>query len=423
MSQDQKFQQLWEFRRRDDEIDSSSDESKSGFHGEPVLKRHKLVSNLILPEDDETNDSPRSQNNGQFDPNTGSHFEFGKDDRSNIGLGKKTRTMKNKKKKGSLREGNRKKSKCGTQDPVSVDGLKLFADSILEELKVERERMFAQMKEEMKKFVGAESVLKPTRNRGSCVRKKKTGPVKKSAELGTKTKDCNGGSLEKSVISNKTNDSNNNSHKVTDEQVNHEAITPSERNNEEIPKSSVRKSNYSDQIVSSSYLTLPSVLSELQSEQHKFHSSSKNFIHLEVSANDANENFERVNSRNSEGGHHGYFSGIPDEQQFGTFAQMGSKSLSFYNQHSTQTSSMSTGFPVPLHHSTTMSQIVMENSPRGNNLLGLRMNGGPIRFGVSHALSEHVVASNFRNHMNHKNDGRVMAFGTQDLKEGQFYPK
>ena len=63
MSEDLKFQQRWEFRRRDSDVDSSSDNSKLSSSGEPVLKKHKLVSSLISPENDETNGTPRSHKN------------------------------------------------------------------------------------------------------------------------------------------------------------------------------------------------------------------------------------------------------------------------------------------------------------------------------------------------------------------------
>ena len=40
-----------------------SDNSKSISSGEPVLKKHKLVSSLISPENDETSGTPRPNHN------------------------------------------------------------------------------------------------------------------------------------------------------------------------------------------------------------------------------------------------------------------------------------------------------------------------------------------------------------------------
>ena len=78
MSEDLKFQQRWEFRRRDSDVDSSSDNSKSISSGEPVLKKHKLVSSLISPENDETSGTPRSQPEDKSDHGSGDQFKIGK---------------------------------------------------------------------------------------------------------------------------------------------------------------------------------------------------------------------------------------------------------------------------------------------------------------------------------------------------------
>ena len=78
MSEDLKFQQRWEFRRRDSDVDSSSDNSKLSSSGEPVLKKHKLVSSLISPENDETSGTPRSQPEDKSDHGSGDQFKIGK---------------------------------------------------------------------------------------------------------------------------------------------------------------------------------------------------------------------------------------------------------------------------------------------------------------------------------------------------------
>ena len=76
MSEDLKFQQMWEFRRRDSDVDSSSDKSKLSSSGEPVLKRHKLVSSLISPENDETSGTPRPQPEDKSDRSSGDQFKI-----------------------------------------------------------------------------------------------------------------------------------------------------------------------------------------------------------------------------------------------------------------------------------------------------------------------------------------------------------
>ena len=82
MSKDLTFQQRWEFRRRDSDFDSSSDNSRLSSSGEPVLKRHKLFSSLISPENDETSGAPRSQPEGKSDRSSGESKQKYRLDRS-----------------------------------------------------------------------------------------------------------------------------------------------------------------------------------------------------------------------------------------------------------------------------------------------------------------------------------------------------
>uniref|UniRef100_A0A5B6Z3Q7 Uncharacterized protein n=1 Tax=Davidia involucrata TaxID=16924 RepID=A0A5B6Z3Q7_DAVIN len=417
MSHDQKFQQRWEFRRRDDNFDSSSDDSKSSFSGEPVFKKHKLVSNLILPKHDETSESPGSQQEDQFEPNPGGHFEFGKANKMHIGLSKKNNTIKKKKKKGSFKDRNKKKNKCITHEPVSLDELKIFMESILEELKVARENMFTCMREEMKKLVAVETASRPTRKEDICVQKVPLVQHQNSIETLKKTQNSNGRSLEKSVKSNRAADSNN-FYEVLDEHANHEVhdeatgtITLNKKDKGVRLRSSVKKPNYSsnplDQVVSSPYLTLPTVLSKQLVENHGLDSSSCNYIQPGAAGSNTGVNSERANLVVNASAHRGYFPCIQQEDQFESFAEMGSKNMGCFDQHVTQTSSMGTGFPVPLHRGLDNGfniprQIVLENSSQDNNVLGLRLNGGAIRFsGGSYALSEHSAANNYRSHMNY----------------------
>ncbi|KAA8522417.1 hypothetical protein F0562_013222 [Nyssa sinensis] len=429
MSQDWKFQQRWEFRRRDDNFDSSSDDSKSSSGGEPVLKKHKLVSNLILPKIDETSERPESQQEDQFESNTGGHFEFGKANKMHIGLSKKNNTVK--RKRGSFKDTNKKKKKCITHEPVSLDKFKIFVASILEELKVAREKMFTTMREEMKKLVAVETGSRPTRKEGSCAQNVVLLQHQISIEPCKKT-NSNSSSFEKSVKSNRKADSNK-CCEVLEERDTHEqavgAITLNEKVEGERLRFSVRKPNCSsntpDQVVSSAYLTLPTV----QSKQNHYPDSSLcNYIQPGPAGNTTDVSSERANLMIDVSAQRGYLSCIQQEDQFESFAQMGSKNMGCFDQHITQASSMGTGFPIPLHRGLDNGfniprQILQENSSEDNNVLGLRLNGGAMRFsGGSYALSEHSAANNFRSRTNYKTDFGLMAFGTQDLKGGHLYP-
>lgn len=264
----------------------------------------------------------------------------------------------------------------------------------------------------------------------------KTGKAwnQKSAESGMKTQNINDGPIERSIISSRTTDSNN-CCKALEEQINHDqavqTIRSNEKDNGENLRLSANKSVYStndsDQLVSSSYLTLPYVLSEPQLEQHRIDSSSRKCIQPGVAGNDTSLNFERENLMMDANNHHGYFSGIQAEEPYSSFAQMGSKSVGGYDQHNSQISNMGSGFPISLHQwldntSNIPSQTVLENSSRGNNIPGLRMNGRGIRFsGNSRPLSDNFAVNNFHSHPTYKTNGELAGFGTQNLKDGNFY--
>ena len=62
-----------------------SDNSKSISSGEPVLKKHKLVSSLISPENDEASGTPRSQPEDKSDHGSGDQFKIGKANKMQIG--------------------------------------------------------------------------------------------------------------------------------------------------------------------------------------------------------------------------------------------------------------------------------------------------------------------------------------------------
>ncbi|GFZ01370.1 hypothetical protein Acr_14g0010050 [Actinidia rufa] len=404
MSQDQKFQQRWQFRRGDDDLDSSSNGTKSSSRGEPVLKKHKLVSNLILPENDETSNTPLSQPENQLVKNV---------------------FVKKKIKRGSMKRSNRKTDKRSVHEPISLNGFKVFMKSMIEELKVARENMFTRMREEMKKLVTVELGSRTRRKE-----EKKIGRAKyqNNDESGVKTKNCNGGSLEKSAKSDRTTDSNN-CYEVLGKQVNRDQtvgpITSKEKEKVEKLSSSVKKpiyaSNLSEQIVSSPYSTLPTVLSRPQAENHRLDASC-NYIQPGATENKTALTLERAKLLIESSNRRGYFSGIQKTEQFGSFSQMGSQNLSYFD-HRNKTSTVGSGFPVPLHHGLgngfNIPSQTLDSSSRENNILGLRMNGGAIRFsGGSHALSEHFVASNLRSQMNYKTDGGPLGFGNQDLKDG-----
>lgn len=429
MSPDQKFQQRWEFRRVDDDRDSTSNDSKSSSGGKTLLKNHNLVPDLVFPENDE-NSNALSQQENQMNHGMATPFEFGNADKMYNGASSKKHAIKNKVKRGSVKKRCRQKNKLSMHETVSLGDFKIFTVSVIEELRVARENMFASMREEMKKLVTVETASRPKRKNGSRVRKIGRGQDQNNIESGMKTKNRDGGSLERSLKSDRTTDSNN-CYGELEKQGNHDqtvgTIASKEKEKEkdkvEKSRSSAKKPIYSpklsEQVVSSPYLTLPTVVSKPQAENQKLDSSC---------------NYTQSNGTNLEGAkvlidartRKGYFSGIQQAEQFGIFSHMGSQHLSCFDQQSTQTSNMGTGFPAPLHQGLGNGYHIpnqaKENLSGENKILGLKMSGGAIRFsGGIHASQENLVSSSIRGQMNYKSGGGVMAFGNQDAKDGHLY--
>lgn len=348
MSDDQKIKQIWEFRRRDDDNDSSSDDSESNSVEETVLQKHKLLSNFGLPGTNDISESPRSQND-YFAP------EQKKAKTECNGLGRKKDSVKGKKtKRDSVKEANKKKSKRTTQVTV-FDDLRIFTESILEDLRVARENMFAKMREEMEILVTAASASKPKRKKGN--REQKTGQrqPKKRANASVKTKKCN---------------------KQTDANNLHKVLEKRENNDQAIETVTSDEKGY--QVNSSSFMTLPSLLSESQ-----------------VPGNDSVLNFERRNLViDHTTGHPNYFSSNPMDEPFRSFSQMGYKTI--------EPSCTGTGYPIPLYqrldNTFNIPQSVLDSSSRdSNNTVGLKMNGGAVRFsGANHDFPDQFAPNNFR---------------------------
>ncbi|TXG50529.1 hypothetical protein EZV62_023053 [Acer yangbiense] len=174
MAEDElKFQQRWEFRRKEDELDSSSDELKSSSNGEPILKKNNLVPGLMISLDnDETSDPNKlEQNIISYNPD----FEA----QTEIAQAKKEKKTKRRRKNNVAKSVkkrdsgevvvNRKKKKSKTSaydNTAAMDNVKNFADSLLEGLKNTRENLFVKMRADMKKLV-ADIAPKRRRRKGT----------------------------------------------------------------------------------------------------------------------------------------------------------------------------------------------------------------------------------------------------------------
>lgn len=171
MSLDRDFQQIWDFRRRDDDINSSSDDSKSGE------ANHKLVS-VVLPCNGETSDDLDYQKIDKLEPDgvqlneprikkgvtTGGKGKKRKaEDAFKKEVGKKARGKKRNTENAFKKEvGKKKRKSCSAPNSAILDELKIFTESIFQDLKVKREQMFARMKEDMQKLVSVKSSTRQT---------------------------------------------------------------------------------------------------------------------------------------------------------------------------------------------------------------------------------------------------------------------
>lgn len=348
MNENQKFEQIWGFRRN---IDSSSDDSKSNSDVGPAQEKLGLVPNLVSPEPDRVSETVQLEKKPKRARNTPKKE-------------KKKREVKTKSKKDSCVSSNikkggnsnrKKKSKFLSQMTVS-DEFKIFTESILDDLKVARETMFEKMRKEMdqimkskpslrsrkKKESGNNQIKNQNQNQNPVSRKRKTTQAKPKKGL-----------------------------EQPQEQVDNEEIKEPISKNPILIDSSAKKpifSNTQDQIVatSSSYLTLPMVLSNTRS-------------------NDTTLKLERGN-----------YSGLQGEERIQNFGHNNNESLCVGN-----------GYPIGLNHHRRFDNLnsfgipnrVTQGFSHEGNLLGTRMVNGGIRYNAGlagHTIPNHLASNGLR---------------------------
>ncbi|XP_073031571.1 uncharacterized protein [Primulina eburnea] len=177
---DKQFQNRWDFRRREEEADSSSDDSKSKSGAEAEDRNCKLLSNLAVPENIEVLATPRFQKDNELDHDKDVHVLSEKTGKKKVKPTKKKKNTqlektkkspieekktRRKKKKSPLMEKKTRRRNTNDQEKKMSEDLKNFKNSLVQELKVARENMFAQMKEEMRKMTACRSSSGPRSNR------------------------------------------------------------------------------------------------------------------------------------------------------------------------------------------------------------------------------------------------------------------
>ncbi|XP_009346747.2 uncharacterized protein LOC103938471 [Pyrus x bretschneideri] len=408
---DEVKQQRWEFRRKDNDNDSSSDDSKSS--SEAAHEKRKLVSGLISLENDEAVDNCRAQQTGMFIP-------CGEDQN----MSKKAKRVHLRSKKNS-----RKKSKTGVYNSAAaLDELKIFKESLLENLKVTRENFLSWMRKEMQKLVDDDAAPRLERREGSSGGKnvqvqhgndfEKNTIYKENIQVNNERKNEDNiqhqNNFGKNVpVHRESNSKENvfahhhNNVKETvqvqhlDEkvkfQVNYrnnfefgtkprqcdiESLGRSVKSNTAAGSDNLYhvKPNFQSystdknvlmqhpsQVPSSMYLTLPTVLTKPRGENYTLSTSSSNYIGTPFDINKLDVNSVMVNPMLKV--KCGKLSGMQQLERDGSFPQIRSRNANCFDKQRIPSSSIGNGFPVPFHQGDDIglsipSQVSSEYLPR-----------------------------------------------------------
>ncbi|KAJ6308120.1 hypothetical protein OIU76_017818 [Salix suchowensis] len=451
MEEQLKLKQCWEFRRKDDDSDSSSNDSKTS--GEPALKKHKLISSFISTK-----------------------MKSGKPENGRRRRSNKNDSALNGKKKGPHKQVRRKKSKPGTDEQAVFDDLKKYMNFLLEDLKVSRENLLKWMREEMQKLAEEETVSELETREGSFRGEKVQSQLQTNFQENAQVKHQN--TFGKNIPARHQNNIQGygqvQPHNKFEENVHRQNLINFQENTEVHQKKNFQENIFlqhrnaftllkgaqdcneakeycaghkssmqwwiftevgknkeerlalsaepmfpadsSNQVASSMYLTLPTVLTKPLEANHKFDTSSLKSIQPRLAGNQTGTSSERSNLILGSSSHHRYFQEMQPEESNRSFAQLSSRDVNYFNQNSTMPSILGNGLPFPFLQAVNSSfniptQVSLENLARESSTPSLNMNGGAIGLpGGSYSFSEQFIASNFLNHSSYRTDGRLMSY-------------
>lgn len=396
---DEKFQQRWEFRRGGVDGDTSSDDSKPNSNGDSTYKKHKPVTDLVLLENDETGDTQEGERPDKIDAyRTIKTQTVEAAEKKTEKPSKKRNVVKKKRKPNgcSVKENKRKRKVLKLKEMVNLKDLKTFADSLIHQLAVDRQNMFAHMREEMGKLVASGLNPKPIKKKVRCSQKKKVS-AKRGTKTSVKPQKCNGSAYKNVVVEND---------KVLEPTTTNE---PHKSDNgsrlSTMPQTSL--ANGSDQVVSSSYLTLQNLRNRTPSEL-----PMKTNFGSEIKIGKLSTD-KRFYHRPAE---------LQPEDPCGSFSNIYQRSIGLLGQNCSQRASLGVGFPIQLNQgmgsgSSISSLTYCDNSfvDNSNNKVGPRMNSSVVRIPEAiPALSERVFTNGMSTFVAHKADGEF-------VKDGQFY--
>ncbi|KAJ7004094.1 hypothetical protein NC653_009083 [Populus alba x Populus x berolinensis] len=153
MAEQLKLHQRWEFRRKDNDSDSSNDSKPSG---EPALKTYKLISSFISVDNEETSEATKLHQNGNCDPGISDQMKSGKAENGR----RRRKSKRDDSAPNEIKKGPRKgvRRKTITDEQAVFYDLKKYMNFLLEDLKVSRENLLKWTREEMQKLVAEETV-------------------------------------------------------------------------------------------------------------------------------------------------------------------------------------------------------------------------------------------------------------------------
>ncbi|GMH21973.1 hypothetical protein Nepgr_023816 [Nepenthes gracilis] len=326
MSQDQRFEQRWQFRRKANDLDSSSTVSAPDSGSEMELKKNKVVGGFISAENEESSDHLTKEKQNTFK----------KDHKENNQPPEKHTLDISEMHRRALGKDKLQRSKSAAYNydsTASINSLKTYTGILLEELKVAKEDLLKWMDEEMGK-----SLVK-------SVKGKKSGKTNNSNEVS-----------EKQTVDGEVVAYTSTALKETTV-IAHLALAEKERIGP-LGLSTKKPNSATDQsgkASASSYLTSPAVLPQPQAEDNKGRL-------IDSSTRQA------------------YFNGVHQECRF--FPQTGSENMGGFDQNR-NLGSAGNGFPFPQCLGLNGGFSIP------NTLSGMRMNGGDMRlFGGNHDLED-----------------------------------
>ncbi|GAB4857387.1 hypothetical protein Ancab_015296 [Ancistrocladus abbreviatus] len=411
MTQDQIFEPRWDFRRQDNNMDSSSNDSGFNSRSESKLKKHKVVDGFISAENEASTGHPSKENETGFEraneeENQAPEEHILGDNGVHGHASSKAKV-------------NRKtRSSYEYDSAAGLHSLQTYMGSLLEELKVAKEDMFKWMGKEMGKLATNEDPPpKPTRRRKVPGQERKLQPTEKRRRTVVRIRNPKNGSSEKSAKEKKKENAEK-SDKVAGEQAvgggeaggslasSTTALTANmpakisvttpvasvEKERVRPPGFSIKKPRFSpgqsDNVSASNYLTLPSILPPGQAEKTtlNYPSSFSNIQIPSPAASNVDRNKTIPSSMIDLSPCPGYFPGVQQEGR--VLTQSGLGNMGYFDQNRNPLISTGSGFPFSLHRGLT-GAFGVSNSNRlagfeyisqSNTTPSMRMNGRGMRF-------------------------------------------